>query len=133
MDHELAGPNVDAHVGYVYEYGDGGGVIHAVNGGWKIDLPNKPGPAGYITATERQHVVHEFHPKDGEIAADVYVEGKLTGTVGPFVQYQGQDVQLGADGSLALLAWKDADKKTPQVIGVGPDAKVRFGPTARGQ
>ncbi|HVS36810.1 MAG TPA: hypothetical protein VMS17_14715 [Gemmataceae bacterium] len=127
LDHEAAGPNIDAHAGYIYEYGDGGGVIHGLNGDWTIVLPRKPGPAGYITATEDGRAfVHEFHPKEDEIAADVYVAGKQLGAVGPFLQYKGQDVQLGSDGSLALLAWKDADKKKPQVIAVGPDGKVRF-------
>jgi hypothetical protein len=124
---ELAGPNVDAHPGYVYEYGQGKGTIHAVNGGWKIALPQKPGPAGYITATEDSRTfVHEFHPREGEVAAYVYRDGNLAGTIGPYLQYQGQDVQLGSDGSLALLVWKDEDKKTAQVVVAGPDAKVRF-------
>jgi hypothetical protein len=123
---EVAGPDVDAHAGYIYEHGKGG-TIYAVNGDWKIVLPHRPGPAGYITASEDSRTfVHEFHPRDGEIAADIYVDGKLAGTVGPYLQYQGQDVHLGADGSLALLAWKDEDKKTAEVVVVGPDRKVRF-------
>src|SRR5262249_56441625 len=44
---ELTGPNVDAHPGYVSEYREGKGTIHAVNGDWKITLPQKAGPAGY--------------------------------------------------------------------------------------
>src|SRR4051794_39515065 len=124
---ELAGPNVDAHPGYVYEHGEGKGTIHAVSGGWKIALPKKPGPAGYVTATEDSRTfLHEFHPREGEVAADVYRDGKLAATIGPFLPYQGQDVQLGADGSLALLVWKDEDKKTAQVVVARPDAKVRF-------
>ena len=124
---ELAGPDVDAHPGYVDRLGNGPTTIYGVNGDWKITLPQKPGPAGYITATEDSRTfVHEFHPGEGEIAADVYVAGRLAGTVGPFLQYQGQDVQLGSDGSLALLTWKDEDKKTPQVVVAGPDGKVRF-------
>src|SRR5262249_29280869 len=70
--------------------------------------------------------VHQFHPKEGEIAVDVYSAGKLAGTVGPFPQYQGQGVQLGADGSLALLTWKSDKDKTPQVVVAGPDGKERF-------
>src|SRR5262249_53765395 len=120
---ELAGPNVQVQPGFVSE----GGTIYAVNGDWKITLPAKPGPAGYITSTEDSRTfVHEFHPKEGEIAADVYVAGKLAGTLGPFVQYQGQDVQLGPDGSVALLAWKTAEQKTLRVVVAGPDGKLRF-------
>jgi hypothetical protein len=123
----LAGPNVVVQPGFVNQYGQGGTTIHAVNGDWKIALPAKPGPAGYITATEDSRTfVHEFHPEEGEIAAEVYSEGRLAGTVGPFLQYQGQDVHLGADGSLALLTWRDAEKKTPLVVVAGPDGRVRF-------
>jgi hypothetical protein len=127
MVRDLTGPNVDAHPGYVYEIGKGQGTIHAVNGDWKIALPQKPGPAGYVTATEDSRTfVHEFHPQEGEIAADVYVDGKLAGTLGPFLQYQGQDVQLGCDGSVAFLVWKDEKKNVVQVVVAGPSAKVRF-------
>jgi hypothetical protein len=126
LAHDLAGANVTAHPGYVYDYGEGKGTIHGVNGDWKIGLPQKAGPAGYITATEDGRTfVHEFHPEEGKIAADIYRDGKLAGTIGPFLQYHSQDVQLGADGSLALLVWKEKDK-TVQVVGVGPDARVRF-------
>lgn len=123
---ELAGPDVDAHAGYVYHYG-GAGTIHGVSGDWRIVLPKKPGPAGYITATEDGRTfVHEFHPKEGEIAADVYVDGKPAGTLGPFLQYQGQDVHLGEDGSVALLIWRDQGKKTAQVVVAGPNAGLRL-------
>jgi hypothetical protein len=124
---ELSGPRVDAHPAFVYEIGDGGTTVHAVNGDWKIRLPKKDGPAGYLTGTvDSRTFVHEFHPKEGEIAADVYMSGKLAGTVGPFLQYQSQDVHLGLDGSLALLVWKEAEKKTPQIVVAGSDGKIRF-------
>jgi len=127
IDRELVGPDVGAQPGFVMEFRHGGTVIHGVNGKWKIDLPKKTGPDGYVTSNENgQPFVHEFHPKEGEIAADVYAEGKLVGTVGPYIQYQGQDVQVGASGSLALLTWKNQEKKTVQVIGVGPDGQERF-------
>jgi hypothetical protein len=124
---ELSGPNVDAHPEFVYQHGEAGTTVYGVNGDWKIALPKKDGPAGYLTGTaDSRTFVHEFHPTEGEIAADVYVSGKLAGTVGPFVQYLGQDVHLGSDGSLALIVWKDKSKKTPQVVAAGPDGKVRF-------
>jgi hypothetical protein len=123
---DVAGSNVTAHPGYVYDYGEGKGTIHGVNGDWKIRLPRKPGPAGYITATEDGRTfVHEFHPEEGQVAADVYRDGKLACTLGPFPQYQAQDVHLGADGSLALLAWREKEK-TAQVVVAGPDARVQF-------
>ncbi len=88
-------------------------------------MPSKPGPAGYITGTDRTFI-DEFHPQDGQIAADIYSLGKLVGSIGPYVQYAGEDVRLGEDGSLALVAWKNNERKIAQVIGVGVDGKVRF-------
>jgi hypothetical protein len=128
IDHELAGSDVSVQPGFVIQYRQGATTIHAVNGKWNITLPQKAGPAGYLTSNEDGRVfVHEFHPKEGEIAADVYVEGKLAGTIGPYLQYQGQDVQVGVSGSLALLIWKDQEKKVVQVVAVGPpDGRERF-------
>jgi hypothetical protein len=124
---ELAGPHVEAQPGFVYEYEGGRTTVHAINGDWKVALPKKDGPAGYLTATpDSRTFVHEFHPREGEIAADVYVEGKLADTVGPYPQYQGQDVHLGDDGSLALLIFKNGDSKVPVVVVAGPGGKVRF-------
>lgn len=122
---EVAGARVTVQPGYVYAYGEE--AVYAVNGDWKLTLPKKAGPAGYITATEDSRTfIHEFHPKEGQIAADVYVLGRLTRTIGPYVQYNGQDVQLGVDGSLALLNWRNEDKKVPQVAAFGRDGKLRF-------
>jgi hypothetical protein len=123
----LDGPHIDDQLGYVSVHDKGTTIIHAVNGNWQLRLPRKAGPAGYITATEDSRTfVHQFHPKEGEIAVDVYVAGKLAGTVGPFLQYQGHGVQLGPDGSVAFLAWKSEKKETPQVVVAGPDGKERF-------
>ncbi len=126
IDRDLTGPDVSPHEGFVMVCRNGATVIHAVNGKWKIDLPKKTGPDGYLTSNEDgKTFVHEFHPKEGEIAADVYAEGKLVGTVGPFIQYPGQDVRVGISGSVALLVWKDQRKKSVQVVGVGPDGQER--------
>ena len=125
---EAAGSSLTVQPGFVYATGEGdAGTIHAVNADWTIALPKKDGPAGYVTATEDSRTfVHQFHPTDGEIAADVYVGGKLAGTIGPFLQYEGQGVHLGADGSLALLAWKSGAKDAAQVVVAGPDGWERF-------
>lgn len=122
-------PGLGIHVGgdYVCKNAEGTATIHAVNGDWKFVLPKKPGAGGSIDATpDSRTFVRSFHPKQGRIAIDVYVLGKLIGTIGPFIQYHGSDAQLGRDGSLALLTWKNEDKRTPQVVVAGPDAKVRF-------
>lgn len=122
---QLAGYNVYAQAGFVYRFSGGKTTVFGVDSDWKIELPNKPGPAGYITGTDRTFF-DEFHPKEGQIAADIYLSGKLVGTIGPYVQYYGQDVRPGEDGSLALVTWRNDERKTAQVIGVGIDGKVRL-------
>ena len=125
---ELTG-NLEARNDFIAEYRPEGAAWHAVyhdvNGRWKVDPPRKPGPSGYICA-EGDTFVHQFHPVEGEIAADIYRSGKLIGTVGPFVQYKGRDVHLAGDGSLAFMAWKSPKMESLQVVVVGPDAKVSF-------
>jgi hypothetical protein len=126
LKRELSGPSVEAQPGFAYDYGKGQTVIHAVNGDWQFVLPKKPGSAPYITSTEDSHVfVHQFHPKDGQIAVDLYAAGKWAGTVGPFVQYLGRGVQVADDGSIALVVWKDEAKKVAQVVAAGTDGKIR--------
>ncbi len=124
---EVSGAGVHSNVGFVYENANGLTTIHAVNGDWKLPLPKKPGRPGHIKATaDSRTFVHQFHPREGQTAVDVYLSGKLASTIGPFDQYEGGGVQLGEDGSLAFLAWKSEENKIAQVVVVGPDAKVRF-------
>jgi hypothetical protein len=90
-------------------------TILGVNEDWKITLPPEPPPvqsgysmSGYITSTPDSRVfVHEYHPRPGQIALDIYLHGVLTNTVGPFWQYLGRDVELHDDGSASLPIWKD--------------------------
>src|SRR6266498_1362972 len=100
-------------------------VIRGVNEDWKIVLPNKTGPSGCETSTPDSRVfVVEFHPRQGLIALDVYVHGKLENTVGPFRQYGFESVHLSDDGSAALIVWKDESKKTVQLVVLDPGGKV---------
>ncbi len=122
---ELSGPNVGAQPGFVYDYTKGPMTIHAVHGDWQFTLPKKPGDAPYITSTPDGRVfVHQFHPAQGQIAVDLHVAGKCVGTVGPFVQYLGRGVQVGDDGSIALVVWKNESRQVAQVVAAGPDGKV---------
>jgi len=85
-------------------------TILGVNEDWKIILPPEPTNAprynmsGYITSTPDNRVfVHEFSPKPGQVALDIYVHGKRVNTAGPFWRYSATDVVLNKDGSAALL------------------------------
>ncbi len=85
-------------------------MIQGINEDWQITLPRGPsdmGLAGYITSTADSRVlVHERHPKLGQIAVDFYAHGKQVNTIGPFWQYSVSDVALNDDGSAAFLITK---------------------------
>ncbi|MCI0458024.1 MAG: hypothetical protein L0Z62_13755 [Gemmataceae bacterium] len=122
---ELSGPKLVAQPGFIYDYSNRPTTIHGVHGDWQFALPKKPGSAPSIDSTPDGRVfVHQFHPAQGQIAADLYVAGKCVGTVGPFLQYESRNVRVGDDGSIGLLVWKDESKKVPQVIAAGPDGKI---------
>ena len=102
-------------------------VIRGVNEDWKIVLPNKTAASGCETSTPDSRVfVVGFHPRQGLIALDIYVHGKLESTVGPFRQYGFESVHLSDDGSAALIVWKDESKKTAQLVVLDPGGKVNF-------
>jgi len=127
--HEVSGPGVDWNTGYVSERIGGRTIIHGLLGRWKFDLPRKPGPPGYITSTQDSKAfLHQFHPVEGQIAVDVYVSGKHVSTIGPYQRYKGRDVQLGDDGSVALLIHRDEPdgRPMPGVVVAGPDGNLRF-------
>jgi hypothetical protein len=115
---------VDAHAGYVLDYSNDIETIYAVNGEWKLSLPKKPGNSGYITGNSRTFI-HQFHPEEGKIAVDVYVLGKLVSTIGPFQQYLGRSVSLGA-GGLAFLTWNEKKTGIAQIVAADPNGKITF-------
>jgi hypothetical protein len=139
---EVSGPHVHAETsGYVSEAFEDSVVYHAVNGDWKVVLKKhslleavktrifrkSPRRAGYIAATpDSRTFVHQFHPEEGQMAVDAYVLGKYVGTVGPVPQYLGRSVELGSDGSFALLAWKDKQAEIAEVIVAGKDGRISF-------
>ncbi len=127
---EVSGGSVSAHPGFVSVFADGIATIHAVNGDWKLVLPKKPkkpGRPGFITATaDSRTFVHEFHPLNDQIAVDVYVHGKLVNTIGPFRHYRGESVQLGEDGSIAVLVSNSDKNNVARVVVVDPGGNMRF-------
>ena len=109
-------------------------TFQGVNEDRKITLQPESPPvksgysmSSYITSTMDSHAfIHQYHPKPGWIALDIYVHGKLANTVGAFLQYQGRDVELNEDGSTALTVWKDESHTVTQVITTDTNGIIRF-------
>jgi hypothetical protein len=110
-------------------------TILGVNEDWKITLPPEPANvqsrysmSGYITSTPDSRVfVHEYHPKGGMVTLDIYIHGKLANTVGPYFQYQGDEVKLNDDGSASLPIWTDEFKTNAQIVSLDTNGIVRPG------
>jgi hypothetical protein len=109
--------------------------ILAVNEDWEIALPPEPtniqsqskwSLSGYITSTADSRVfVHQYHPKGGWIALDIYVHGKLANTVGPFVQHPPDEVNLNEDGSASLLIWENEFRTNAQIVTLSTNGEIR--------
>jgi hypothetical protein len=110
-------------------------TILGINEDWKITLPPEPtnvesrySMSGYITSTPDSRVfVHEYHPKGGMVALDIYVHGKLANTVGPYFQHQGDEVTLNDDGSASLPIWTDEFKTNAQIVNLDTNGIMRSG------
>jgi hypothetical protein len=109
-----------------------GETILGVNENWKITLPPEPTTtdtrhslSGYITSTPDSRVfVHEYHPKGGMIAEDIYIHGKLVNTVGPFFQHGGNEIALNDDGSASLLIWGNEFKTNVRTVTLDTDGHI---------
>ena len=111
-----------------------GETILGVNEDWEISLPPEPtnqsqskySLSGYITSTPDSRVfVHEYHPKGGWVALDIYVHGKLSNTVGPFVQHLADEVNLNEDGSASLLIWENELRTNAQIVTLSTKGEIR--------
>ncbi len=121
----LSGDRINARGEFISEFTGDQRIVHGVDGRWSLVVPQKPGPAGYITGTG-DLFVHQFHPIEGQIAADVYVRGNHVRTVGPLAQYKTEGVQLADDGSWALLTWTSLTKSETQVVVHGTQGSVSY-------
>jgi hypothetical protein len=112
---------------------DHGETIQGVNEDWRIKLPSehidpnsRHSMSGYITSTPDSRVfVHEYHPRGGWVAEDIYVHGKLANTAGPFVQHLADEIQLNDDGSASLVICKDESRSNVQLVTLDTNGDIR--------
>jgi hypothetical protein len=103
--------------------------VHSLDGRWTIALPpiEHPFPWDGPILVQGDICTH-YHYSNwdaGQMILDVYHRGKKVGTVGPFIT-RSDMAKLGEDGCTILQTWKERLNGTPQVVIVGPDAKVRL-------
>jgi len=68
----------------------------------------------------------------GSIHADIYKDGKLSSSVGPYPRYQRQGFVLGEDGSMAVLTLKEPGSASIRVVVYAPEGKPSFEADAGG-
>jgi hypothetical protein len=126
---EISGDVYESN-GYVHEakpqYAS---VIHSLDGWWTIALPPIAHPFPWdgpiLVQGEICAHYHYTNWEAGQMILDVYSRGKQVGTAGPFIA-RSEMAKLGVDGCTILQTWKERLNGTPQVVIVGPDAKVRL-------
>lgn len=85
------------------------------------------GDGGYVAwTTDSTVLARQYYPNEGETVVEMYLKGKRLTTLGPFVPYEAEQINLSSDASLALLVRKTKEAKSAQVVAVGPDGKVRI-------
>ncbi|HUB67467.1 MAG TPA: hypothetical protein VL981_08290, partial [Candidatus Methylacidiphilales bacterium] len=105
---------------------DQGDVVEGINADWKITLspsPDNDDGLEQATADSRIFLAESTLDRD-QTFVNVYVNGGLTGTLGPFLRYRRWPVAVesnynfSSDGNdcTSLLIWKDKTKTTPQVL-----------------
>jgi len=107
----------------VSDYVEDGKVLHSVNGDWSFSPVEREGIYG-LTATPDAYLI-SYNPEEDLICGDLYWHGRLVATVGPFYQHIHCGFNLGADGSMAIIAWDGPERKAPQVIAMTRTGEVR--------
>jgi hypothetical protein len=121
---ELSGNSLTVEPGFVVAVRDRRGIVRGVNRDWEMAMP---GNGEYITATpDSRFFVQQVATDHEHLSADIYEDGKLLATVGPYLKYLGNDIQLGDDGSIAIPTWKTKEKRFAQIEAIGPDGKEKF-------
>jgi hypothetical protein len=112
----------EPHAGYLIE---DDGTINGVNEDWKFKVEDRPDGSIQGSADSRVFI-HQYAPKPGEAAADVYVSGVRASTLGPYPRNRLDSLTIGQDGSVAMLVRKDAKAELPSVVLAGVDGKQRL-------
>ncbi len=120
---QLTGEDLDIILeGYVC-YGD---RLYAINGDWSFVPAYKARESGVIqSSNDSVAFLAQYDPTDDQIAADLYLRGKLSASIGPFLHYRGRDIQLGDDGCTSVLTWSTREKKTPEVLAFDSTGELR--------
>lgn len=134
---EISGSVRDSH-GYVSESTRDELIVHGMSGLWKVTFrPNPayrpPGkyPPGVLSPDDYYYATgdvfaRQFHISDEQTKVEVYSKGKLVGSHGPFLDHKTDHAKLNEDGCTSLVTWKDDQRKTEEVLVIGPDAQIRL-------
>jgi hypothetical protein len=118
-------------------HGNGGaesaedGVVHGLRDTWSVRLPQLPlsSDSTILRGEDDSTFVHSW--VEGEsIRANVYKEGKLISSVGPYPRKR--EFVLAEDGSMAVLTLKEPGSASVRVVVFAPEGKPSFEADAGG-
>jgi hypothetical protein len=106
-----------------------GGVVRGIRGTWSVQPRGPWQDSMTLRGEDDSTLVHSWN--EGEsIRADVYKEGKLVASVGPYPRFKAERFVLGEDGSMAVLTVKDAG--SVRVVAFAPEGRPSFEADAGG-
>jgi len=121
---QLAGKDLDIILDGCVCCGD---RVYAINGDWSFAPAYKAREEGFVESShDSVAFLAQYDPTDDQIAGDLYLRGKLSASIGPFLRYRGAVIQLGDDGCTSVLAWRTREKKTPQVLAFNSAGELRL-------
>lgn len=108
------------------------GIVEGIRGTWSVRLRGPWRDSTILRGEDDSTLVH--HWNEGEsIRADVYKEGKLVGSVGPFPRFiRGHGFVLAEDGGMAVTTLKEPGSTSVRVVVFGPEGKPSFEADAGG-
>jgi hypothetical protein len=104
-----------------------GGVVHGIRDTWSVQLPQLPLSADstILRGEDDSTFVHSW--VEGEsIRANVYKEGKLISSVGPYPRFRPGGFVLGEDGSMAVLTLKERASTSVRVVVLASEGNPSF-------
>ena len=112
---------------FVWVAGEGGTECHATLADWTATLPEvPPGTETYLHAAGPRVLVRDRWTDAGRVGAEVYVDGRLASTLGPFLRYRADNFETNEDGSLAVLIRATTSSSTPRIQAFAPGGRPTF-------
>lgn len=107
------------------------GVVRGIRDTWAVRLRGPWQDSTILRGEDDSTLVHYWNDADA-IRSDIYKDGILVRSVGPYPRFQGKGFVLGEDGSMAVLTLKEPGSTSVRVVVFAPEGEPSFEAEAGG-